>query len=630
MSKTRSFKSYIFTRFYNELFEAIENFILDNQDNLGVSSQLVVRVDEAQLDDIDIKHAFINDLPDMKIAFVVLVEAIFEIHEVDRRNDRYDEVSNWFKVSCTGDLSKDLNDFKIDYVEIYSSKDKQTKPLSDTLVPIIYKEQLEKVAEEFLQLYFPEALLKPKYIDPNELAGKMGLKVEHKQITDDFSVFGQIFFVDTETKYYDHTTSEYKNYDVSAGTIFVDPTSYFLRNLGSVHNTIVHECVHWHLHRKAFKLERLFNNQATQIQCKVIGGVKDSTIQESTDFMEWQANALAPRIQMPLNQTKIKASEFIRKYLKLKPGAKIIDIMEPVIDEIAGFFMVSRLAAKIRLIDAGYEEARGAFNYVDGKYVKPYTFKKGSLEKNQTFSISEKDALIQSYINPSLKEKLDTGNYIFVDSHFCINHPKYVQYDLWGRPYLTDYARYHIDECALAFDIVFDRPISNFNEEFYYKCILFKDTASDIIFRAEFSDSSINDNVDAQAQAIMTYSKEIAKTLQAMPGTFPAALVYLMNWRNITNEKLAEKTFLDPRTIQRLRNDFDNKTSIETVVAICIGLQLPPAISSRLIELSTCSLGVGDKHIAYHCLLTSYYTRPIIDCNSLLTNMNLKPLTKEK
>lgn len=103
MSKTRSFKSYIFTRFYNELFEAIENFILDNQDNLGVSSQLVVRVDEAQLDDIDIKHAFINDLPDMKIAFVVLVEAIFEIHEVDRRNDRYDEVSNWFKVSCTGD-----------------------------------------------------------------------------------------------------------------------------------------------------------------------------------------------------------------------------------------------------------------------------------------------------------------------------------------------------------------------------------------------------------------------------------------------------------------------------------------------------------------------------------------------
>ena len=59
-------------------FEAIENFILDNQDNLGVSSKLVARVDEAQLDDIDIKHAFINDLPDMKIAFDVLIEAILK------------------------------------------------------------------------------------------------------------------------------------------------------------------------------------------------------------------------------------------------------------------------------------------------------------------------------------------------------------------------------------------------------------------------------------------------------------------------------------------------------------------------------------------------------------------------
>ena len=31
--------------------------------------------------------------------------------------------------------------------------------------------------------------------------------------------------------------------DVEAGTIFVDPKAYFLRNLGAVNNTIVHECV---------------------------------------------------------------------------------------------------------------------------------------------------------------------------------------------------------------------------------------------------------------------------------------------------------------------------------------------------------------------------------------------------
>lgn len=61
--------------------------------------------------------------------------------------------------------------------------------------------------------------------------------------------------------------------------------------------------------------------------------------------------------------------------------------MEPVIDALATFFCVSRTAAKIRMIDAGYEEAIGTFTYIDGRYVKPHMFKKGAL-RNQTLSIS--------------------------------------------------------------------------------------------------------------------------------------------------------------------------------------------------------------------------------------------------
>ena len=32
---------------------------------------------------------------------------------------------------------------------------------------------------------------------------------------------------------------------IEAKTIVVDPQMYLLRNLGSVNNTIIHECVHW-------------------------------------------------------------------------------------------------------------------------------------------------------------------------------------------------------------------------------------------------------------------------------------------------------------------------------------------------------------------------------------------------
>jgi hypothetical protein len=55
---------------------------------------------------------------------------------------------------------------------------------------------------------------------------------------------------------------------------------------------------------------------------------------------------------------------------------EIVDIMEAVIDEVAAFFVVSRAAAKIRLVDLGFEEAIGTFTYIDGRYVRPHASRK--------------------------------------------------------------------------------------------------------------------------------------------------------------------------------------------------------------------------------------------------------------
>lgn len=212
-----------------------------------------------------------------------------------------------------------------------------------------------------------------------------------REITKDFSVFGQIYFHDCDVEFYDEDRDEMVKNHVDAGTVFVDPKAYFLRNLGAVNNTIVHECVHWDKHRKAFELERLYNSSASKIKCQVVGGIKDN-IRDAADWMEWQANALAPRIQMPLTMFKTKAFEFIKQFRAELGTSELIDVMERVIDALALFFCVSRLAAKIRMIDAGYEEAIGTFTYIDGRYVRPHRFKRGALQRNQTFSIGTVDA----------------------------------------------------------------------------------------------------------------------------------------------------------------------------------------------------------------------------------------------
>ena len=172
------------------------------------------------------------------------------------------------------------------------------------------------------------------------LADRLGLSVVTQELTEDFSVFGQIFFQDCDTEVFNSDTGEMEVVHFPAKTIVVDPKAFLLRNLGSVNNTIVHECVHWDQHRKAFELERLYNRDATQIKCLVIGGSKGSSDRTAADWMEWQANSLAPRIQMPIGSFKTKAAEYVRKFQREMKATHIVDVMEAVIDALATFFVV--------------------------------------------------------------------------------------------------------------------------------------------------------------------------------------------------------------------------------------------------------------------------------------------------
>ncbi len=378
------------------------------------------------------------------------------------------------------------------------------------------------------------------------------------------------------------------------------------------------------MHRKVFELERLYNSEATQIKCMVIGGVKDSKVRTATDHMEWQANSLAPRIQMPIDQFKTKAASLIQKYQKQFGDAPLVDIMEPVIEELATFFCVSRQAAKIRMVDAGYNEAIGAFTYLDGRYVRPHAFKKGSVEKCQTYSIGVEDAAVIALSDMRLYDQACKGSYIYVDSHFCLNDPKYITNDEAGHIIMTEYARLHIDECCLAFDLKV-KSKNKYGEQYYKECVLYRDVNSGIEFQVTFSGEA-NKDIMAKADAIIDRSRKIQETLNEMPQGFGRALVYLMelgdkDGKKYTVEGLAEAARLEPKTIQRMRNDSTYPKSIESVVAVCIAMHLPPECSKKLMEQSGFTLRLADNeaHFLFNFFLTHYYMHTVDECNEILT-----------
>ena len=625
MARQRSFTSYVADRFYNELFAVINDYAEIKADSLNLRLYQVNKIGGIELTDITVKFASVNDLPGSEIEFEVVIDAEFNVREADYHYDTDEFTSQWFMLKCKGDLSCGLDDFQITDISIYNGKNRQPKPMSDALVPIISKDNLESIATDFLKRNYPKALLQPMAIDPSELAKSMGLTVKLKRITEDCSIFGQIFFEDSTAEIYDEKLCQSVEEEVSAKTILVDPETYFLYNLGKVNNTIVHECVHWDLHRKAFELERLYNNEASRIKCQVAGGVEGNS-RTATEWMEWQANALAPRIQMPMGMFKTQASKYIKEYRDMLGKDDIIDVIEPVIDELAAFFCVSRLAAKIRMVDAGYEEAIGAFIYVDGRYVTPHKFRKNAIREDQTYTISAEEATIQSVINREFGELVRTGVYQYVDAHFVLNHPRYLEQRADGLVYLTDYARNHIDECCIPFDMTVK---STDKKDYYSVCYLNKDKDSTVSFDIKYSDGYQNSTDAAKkAKLVEEIVMEEMAIFQDLPNDYERSMKKVWDWKHekegLTYKELAERIHMDDQTISRLINN-KRDPSINSLVLICLGMHLPPEISMHLIDKSPVALNYNkNDHIWYKFALTHLSKQSMISIENFFQEHNVQ------
>lgn len=591
MANSRSFKEYVAKAFDNQFWAVAEEHLRDNFDALDIELYRVHKAGIPEIIDVQVEHVWVDDLPDMKIQFDVAVSVIFEVPEADHHYDGSEEKKIWIIVRCRGDIACDLQDFEIYEVSDYNGKNRVKNPMDDSLVPFIPYEKLEAVAASFLKEYYPEALKitlqgqPPIWVDPNVLAERLGLTIKTQRIREDAAVFGQIYFEDTDTVMYDEDSEENALVHINGKTIVVDPQMFLLRNLGSVNNTIIHECVHWDKHRKAFALEKLFNADASCISCEVVGGAASTISKRTTEFMERQANQLTPRIQMPAEPFRAKANEYIGKFMRETNAKHIVDVMEKVICALETEFGVSRQAAKIRLVELGFEEAIGTYTYLDGHYVKPHGFRKGSIKLNQTFSLSAQDAAVERFVNPELRALTESGDYLFVDNHFVYNAPLYVEYDETGRLDLTGYARAHMDECCLVFDM---RITSKVESTYHTACFLNREP-SDVTFEIKYHNGFQNAPQERQVAMRKIQQKEYITIRKQMTDDPEQCMDLLLKWRNIKYTDLGDAIDRDPKTIRRTVKGTTNP-SVETAVLICFGMNLPPVISDKLLEVLGCKL----------------------------------------
>ena len=629
-NKKRSFSSVAWRQHSDDIEKAVSKYIDENWQQLDLQAHRVKNPDEAYLEDCRFHRLIPYDVPGDMVRFDVVVIAGIMIFETSHSQAIEGEVDKWFRVSCEAELNNGLHGFRILDIDEYDFRENNPRGiLTDSLVPYIKTEQLEQTAEAILKQYYPQALEKPVPVDVRVFAENMGLAIEEARLSKTGTIFGVMIFTNCTVDYYDYDIRRFDLLEVERKTILVDPEVFFLRSLGSWNNTVIHECVHWEKHRKVFELERMYNENARMIRCQVAEKETDEQKRSDTEWMEWHANTLAPRILMPRNPFKQKAAELIALYKKEWSTDKTADVISAVIDELHDFFGVSMQAAKIRMIDVGYTEAIGTYEYVDDRYIPAHSFKDGAIGKNQTYSVPVIDSIIAYAVNPDFQRMMDSGNFVYVDSHFCINDPKYVVQNDFGIIEMTEYATQNMDECCLSFDRT-TRANKSFGVHGYTECVLFQHAVSKTVNDFNYNHTDHNKDVEARAAAIRAEHEEVkeaAKVLATLPPTFHESLVVLIKWRKMTNEDLAEKALLSSKTIQRLRATPDHNCDLDTAVAICFGLQLHPHISDNLIEKAGHKLKVGEKGVTYAHLLATRYKGTIHEVNEYLEVAGYPPLS---
>lgn len=578
-----SFKKYIEDYYFDIVSKKISSYIVYNYSKIPFRLNTINNVDYAKLEEAYIKNIYVNDYFENYIGINILVETGVTIGEYNHGEYNYDYDYPWFSIKCKCKFDNVITNFIVLSIECFEGVDKESFGLTDNLIPYIKKEKFDDYAEKILNKIYPEAM-NGEAVDTYEFAKRLGLNVIEVVFKDE-SKIGAIYFEEYKTK----------TKITPANTIKVSKNKGFFGFERCINFTIMHECGHYILHKKAFQLEKLFNSKAKSIECYYDGTCTTKALTTPGDWMEWQANNLASRLLMPKEPFKRKVEQLLIDYKLENETTDYLDYYEQMMIELAKYYGSPLESVKIRLIELGYEFPLGCFIKIDGKSILPHSFAKGSLKVNETFSISEIDSAIYT-----VKEKCFNNNsfidaYVYVQGHLCINHPKYLSKNEFGKIILTDYARHHMDECFLKFELDVPKKIGHYEVDYKTYKILNrkKGNHAEIVVNgfSNFNEASLNNNKELLKEALQL----IDELYLQLPRTTIGLFKLLKEYSGCTIDELIDMTGLSKNNIEDYLYKKEVKFNKDKVILLLLSMNIPPKVSFEVLKLCNCQLTPGQE-----------------------------------
>ena len=490
--------------------------------------------------------------------------------------------------------------------------------LDKYLVPILRRDEIDQYAEDIWANHYPEAVNNPKLRRPRDLAERLHLSVVTVPLYKQGNTRSIVFFHDAGVMVLDNSEpgehkDSYHEEPIKANTIVLNS-----RTDGSYSYDldIYHECIHYEWHYLFYRLQDMHNNDVKQLRMVRRSAVKDKDPANPVRFMEFQACYGSYALMMP----KAFMLETIENLYKDAYAGKRKDgyydhdgrRLDYVARRIAADYVLSKSRVRARMIQLGYIAAVGALNYVDGKYITPFAFSDtGNCSGDETYVISRKNVSLLYKKDKAFQQIMQSGKFAYVDGHVVYCESDNVIQDTNGVR-LSGWANAHIDRVSLRFSKTY---IGNHHYTYNFGQMNSKEAVESAF---KFLDLS-------GTMTLKELQKAADHMVEEMPNSFHGALAYIMKGR-CTVDELVRRIPISRSTLLRLRTEERKQYNLDQIIAICIGLHLPPWMSEILLDRARLSVKRTGPYAYYGIILDCFYMDSILEVQQFITENGFDPL----
>jgi len=168
----------------------------------------------------------------------------------------------------------------------------------------------------------------------------------------------------------------------------------------------------------------------------------------------------------------------------------------------------------------------------------------------------------------------------------------------------------------------------------YNKAVLFKDISLERRRIPHFNPDKHNMELFNKSEDMQRLYYEVADELCAAFDTEQTFCQYawkIISQKGVNKKVFEDKTLLSGKYYDLIKsNSIKGNPSIETVMSICIGLDLGSRISEQLLEKAGHKLNDSPLHVVYRKFLSNFRGRSLYECNEILGGFSLPLISKKE